>query len=419
MSFSDVHQFLARKGTLANLLHLDRDGLFRTSAEIIYRAARQAMLSPKFLLALSQKEQSVIEDPAPTQKQLDWATGYGVCDGCRLDDPAVQRFKGFAKQILGAALQFREGYLQDIASRGRTAGGITINTPTTIDGERITPANRATAALYTYTPHLHGNKLFAEIWQRWFGGGFPDGVVVSPDSKNYWLITDGGKRHFTSRAVAYSRLGSGKEVVTVSLAELDRYPEGPDIKFANYTLARLPDGGIFLLVGALKRPIVSYEVFRRLGYNPEEVEDASPGDIAAYADGEPITIETVYPEGAVLKVKQTGDLYFVQDGKKHPLTATEILGYNFKGRSITAVSLDELAAYPLAEPVRFTDGALIQARGERTVYIVSRGTRRPIMNETAFKAFGWKWENIIRVPLQTLLAHPEGEPVEAPQNRKP
>ncbi|MEN9378840.1 MAG: hypothetical protein RJB15_518, partial [Pseudomonadota bacterium] len=50
-----------------------------------------------------QKEQSLVTDDTPTQKQLDWAAGYGVCDACSMNDPSLQRFRGFAIQTRRAA----------------------------------------------------------------------------------------------------------------------------------------------------------------------------------------------------------------------------------------------------------------------------------------------------------------------------
>jgi hypothetical protein len=39
----------------------------------------------------------------------------------------------------------------------------------TIDSKAIHITNGATAALYNYTPHLHGNELFVSIFEDWFG----------------------------------------------------------------------------------------------------------------------------------------------------------------------------------------------------------------------------------------------------------
>ena len=113
---NQIQAFLDR-GYLGDYKTTDYAGVTRSATDIIWRAAQTHGISPKFLLVLLQKEQSLVEDDEPTQKQLDWATGYAVCDDCPMDDPAIQRWKGFGKQINSAALQFGEGYMADISSR--------------------------------------------------------------------------------------------------------------------------------------------------------------------------------------------------------------------------------------------------------------------------------------------------------------
>ena len=105
MDLNQIQHFLGR-GFLADYVTEDWQGNTKYASDIIWRAAQNHKINPKFLLVLLQKEQSLVEDDAPNDRQLDWATGYAVCDDCSKDDPAIQRWKGFGKQINSAALQF-------------------------------------------------------------------------------------------------------------------------------------------------------------------------------------------------------------------------------------------------------------------------------------------------------------------------
>ncbi|MCI0479914.1 hypothetical protein L0Y59_05195, partial [Candidatus Uhrbacteria bacterium] len=149
--------FMRSKGALADLMTVDIDGVPKPASEIVWRVSQSYRMNPKYLLALLQKEQSLVESPAPTARQLDWATGYGVCDSCSKDDPAIQAFKGFANQLEWAAKQHREKYLMQLLTIGLTIGGQGAGKTVIIDGMSVTPVNNATAMLYSYTPHLHGN----------------------------------------------------------------------------------------------------------------------------------------------------------------------------------------------------------------------------------------------------------------------
>ena len=97
MTYQQIYDFLKAKGS--SLTTYKDPITSMLAADIIYRAAQDYRVNPKYLLALLQKEQSLIENGTPTAKKYDWATGYGICDGCSMDDPKLQRFKGFFNQI--------------------------------------------------------------------------------------------------------------------------------------------------------------------------------------------------------------------------------------------------------------------------------------------------------------------------------
>jgi hypothetical protein len=140
-----IQEFLDSRGTLGRMRFLDIDGQEKSATDIIWRVAVSYKMNPKYLLALLQKEQSLVEDRNPSQNQLDWATGYGVCDSCSKNDPSLEDFKGFARQLEWAAKQHRDKYLQQILLGGRTIAGYAPGKETVIDGTRLIPDNQATA----------------------------------------------------------------------------------------------------------------------------------------------------------------------------------------------------------------------------------------------------------------------------------
>lgn len=93
MSLSQIQRFIETKGgALAWYVTTDTDGITRPSAEIIWRVAQVYKINPRVLLVTLQKEQSLVADQDPVQAQYDWATGYGVCDSCSLNDPDIQKY---------------------------------------------------------------------------------------------------------------------------------------------------------------------------------------------------------------------------------------------------------------------------------------------------------------------------------------
>jgi hypothetical protein len=404
----------ARGGGIARMRFQDIDGSMRPPGDLIDYYGRVYGVNPRFLLALIQKEQSLVHDPSPSVCQIDWAAGYGRPDGSTCNDPAWQRYRGFTSQIVNAAAFVRFFYDKERAGEAR-GFGFSPGVAATIDGVRVTPANLATAILYTYTPHLHGNRNLQAIWSKWFSSSHPDGSYLSDADGNVYLIQGGLKRRFANKSALHSRVDPNR-VIRVGDDVIGSYEDGAPIKFPDYALTRVPSGTVYLLVGDVKRPIESMKVFRSIGFNPEEIDDVDPADLEGYADGELISLRSAYPTGALLQDKRTGGVYFVENGVKHAIVSAEIMRAAYPGKKLTPVSKSALDQYPTGDPVKFRDGELITSPGsDRTVFVISNGMRRPIVSGEAFESLGYSWKRIIHTTDPAVSLHPLGEAVGAPQ----
>jgi hypothetical protein len=404
---SGIAAFLrAQGGGLGNLSFTDVDGVTKPAAEIIYNAAIKNSVSPRFLLALLQREQSLITDPNPSETQLNWATGLGVCDACSMSDPALQKYLGFAKQVDGAAANFR--YFMD--NGNRLSGFRRAGVATTIDGLAFTPKNAATANLYNYTPHLNGQKNFWFTWQKYFVRRQPSGSLVTaePEFPGVWLIKYGERRKISSITVLVSRFGE-KNIRKIPANDLLAYSEGREIKFSDYSLLRAPTGTVFLLVGDERRGIESQEVFRRLGFDKSEIIDVAWDDLSSYKDGPHISMASAYPFGALLQDTKTGGIYYVENGVKRPLWGKELISLYFKNRKVKRAAVDELGVFKTGSPIELSDGELVRTENSAAVYVISDGKRLPIVSGEAFEKQGWKWENVVTVSEKVLNISPLGE----------
>jgi hypothetical protein len=438
LSSQEIQNFLASKGSyLANYRTTDAYGTNRSAAEIIYNASNlnydcdgQALegqseiekklkckpmktINPKFIIVLLQKEMSLIEGPSPKQSQLDWAAGYGCPDGGGCNS----RWQGFGKQVNSAALQFRE-YMDNPNyypyKKGQTYS-FTNKYSTTFSGTvNVTPLNNATAALYNYTPHVYnGNYNFWNIWNRYWGNVtksvYPNGTLIQAIGENgVWLIDGGTKRAIISQSVLNSRFDPSK-IVQIEKTLLDSFPSGADVKFAQYSIVKAPDSKIYLLVDNKKRNITDLAAFRKLGYNPEEVQAAEWPDINSYQDGKPITADSVYPQGTLLRDNQTGGIYWVEEGTKAPLIDWVFMETKFKGKKFIDTSPEDLAQYTTIAPIAFADGELIRIDGAPGIYVVDSGQLRPISSMEIFNGLGYKLENVISVPVRVFTLYTVGD----------
>lgn len=432
MDLNDIQKFLETKGSyLASYSCADAFGITRKASEIIYNAATrsydcdQASLSdnptdeernlkcqkvtinPKFLLVLLQKEQSLIEESSPSQRNLDWATGYGCPDsgGCN------SRWQGFGKQINSAALQFRDYMDRPQFYTYQVGNTYTIKNTNQPDSV-IIPANLATAALYNYTPHVYnGNFNFNKIWMRYFTKVYPDGSLLQADGEaGVWLIQNGVKRPFVSKGALLSRFDP-KKIIVVNKSDLDTYDIGAPIKFPQYSLIRSPRGTIFLLVDNKKRGFTTLAAFKKMGFNSGEVVNASWEDINSYIDGANLTATSTYPTGALLQDIKTGGVYFVFEGTKAPIVDKIFLTTKFQSKKIIQAKSAELDQYQTIGPVLFGDGELLKTPNSPYTYVISGGKKILLASDKVFKDLGYKTENVIIVPSKVLYLYEAGTPI--------
>ncbi len=159
-------------------------GSGQTAAEIIYQAAQDFRINPQVLLVLLEKEQSLVTDNFPNSNQYRIATGFGCPDTAACDT----KYYGFKNQIRHAAKMFREvldgGWSNYPA--GRTSY-VQYNPNSGCGGTSVLIENRATSALYRYTPYqpnasalnagygmgdacsAYGNRNFYLFFTDWFG----------------------------------------------------------------------------------------------------------------------------------------------------------------------------------------------------------------------------------------------------------
>nr|WP_240148569.1 cell wall-binding repeat-containing protein [Diaminobutyricibacter tongyongensis] len=181
-----------------------------TAAAIIAKVGAACGISPKVLITLIQKETGLVTSVQPTQALYDRATGYACPDdGTGNCDPA---YTGFYNQVYWAAWQFKRygnppgtsNYFTDYPV-GKVSQ-VRFNLDPACGSGPVAIWNKATAALYYYTPYqpnaasiaaypsegntcsAYGNRNFWGIYTQWFGNptaGSTPTVTRSAGSDRY------------------------------------------------------------------------------------------------------------------------------------------------------------------------------------------------------------------------------------------
>lgn len=173
VTVDQVQAFLEAKGSF--LASYTDPTVNKPAAEVIVEECRAHGINPIYMLARIQTESSLVG--SGTSRHLAAATGCACPDG-----RACSRMeRGFAAQVECAA-EYMEEYFDEMDRNGQTRAGWGVGrAKRTLDPCSITPANKATAALYTYTPWVgrygrgcgksgvSGSSMIADLYTRYRG----------------------------------------------------------------------------------------------------------------------------------------------------------------------------------------------------------------------------------------------------------
>jgi len=159
----------------------------KSAAQMIYETAQKYTINPQVLIVLLQKEQGLITDTWPLSTQYRTATGYGCPDTA----PCDSQYYGLANQLDWAGKMFRSIMNNVPQNQWYTPYVLGNNyiqySPTSsCGGSTVNIQNRATQALYNYTPYqpnqgaldagygtancgAYGNRNFYLYFSDWFG----------------------------------------------------------------------------------------------------------------------------------------------------------------------------------------------------------------------------------------------------------
>lgn len=153
-------------------------GTNELASRIIYNVARACNVNPQVLLVLLQKEQGLVTATNPSDGKYRIATGYGCPDTA----PCDALYFGFANQVYSAARQFVRYGDPSLGFRYQAGRNNQLNWhPNSECGaSTVFIENRATAALYNYTPYRPNQAALSNLY------GTGDGCS-SYGNRNFWV----------------------------------------------------------------------------------------------------------------------------------------------------------------------------------------------------------------------------------------
>ncbi|HYG84384.1 MAG TPA: hypothetical protein VD907_05935 [Verrucomicrobiae bacterium] len=305
----------------------------KSAAQIIKEVAVQYQINPQVLIVLLQKEQGLITDSWPWKVQYRSATGYGCPDTA----PCDREYYGFSNQVRWAAKMFRAIMNDDPNWYVRYTVGsnrIYYNPNAACGSSMVNIENRATAALYNYTPYqpnrsalaagygqgdscgAYGNRNFYLYFKDWFGATTGSdtpfftvagrgGIYITGASNTYYYLVNNNQLKDYGYGSLFGRI---KSISPQAFAGLTPKGALPDI-------ARFEGDEIYAISQSGKHKFSSAAQYAQYGFRMGQ-EASLPKELASwYAARSEMQ--------NVLRQHDRPEVFFVQDGKKRHISSRQ------------------------------------------------------------------------------------------------
>ncbi len=401
-----------------------------TASQIIYNVAQQYRINPQVLIVLLQKEQSLVTDSWPYASQYQKATGYGCPDTA----PCNTLYYGFTNQLTRASNMFRK--ILDNASDWYTPyilgnNYIRYNPDVACGGSTVNVQNRATQALYNYTPYqpnqgaldagwgtapcgTYGNRNFYSYFTSWFGPTQRNLVHVQGDG--VYQVENGIKRAFPDEITFLSYGYEWSDVLSIGSAEFNLIPSGAampyNVHYRDGQLVTMDGNSIYLIVDGQKRNIPSESVFLSYSWKWSYVRTISSQEFSYIPDGTAIPYNVSFRNGQLVRATGSTGVHLIQDGTKRGFPSAEsFLSYSYQWTSVTNIPSVELGLIPpgldMPYNVHYRDGQLVTMDGN-SIYLIVDGQKRNIPSESVFLSYSWKWSYVRTISSQEFSYIPDG-----------
>ncbi|MGN7964663.1 hypothetical protein ACTJKK_01165 [Microbacterium sp. 22179] len=353
-----------------------------SAARIIYRVSQACNINPQVLIVMLQKEQGLITHTWPSA----WRYNIALGQGCPDTAPCDPNYIGFFHQIYGAARQmqiYMEGRWFQWYAPGKT-WNILYNPNANCGSSPVYVANKATSALYYYTPYqpnaaalragygtgdgcsAYGNRNFYNYFTDWFGST----QQTQSSGQNLRLGTD---IYFVSAGVRYhvtpedwpeyqAKFGAYRQVTSLS-----GYGDGGS---TSRFVRNSSTGVIAYFDGGKTHRFASCDLVAAWGGACARVVQMADADFARIGAGPEMT--------AFARVAANGTVHRISGKTLIPLydAAARIAANGGKVDPYAAVMTPSLRSrMTISSQFQFAPGQFVSANGTSEVYLATQDNR--------------------------------------------
>ncbi|MFS2240927.1 hypothetical protein [Microbacterium sp. OR16] len=371
-----------------------------SAATIISKVARSCGINPQVFIVMLQKEQGLVTHTWPS----DWRYSAALGQGCPDTAPCDPQFAGFFYQIYGAGRQMKiytEGRWFTYYAPGKT-WNILYHPNSACGRGPVSIKNRATSALYYYTPYqpnaaalragygegdgcsAYGNRNFYNYFSDWFGDPTRDAAA----GPSLIRATDGAAIYLAVSGIRY-HVQTADDLNTLTAKF------GPFAIVAPSLVAGLSDGGpvsrsvrdprdgvvYFLEPDGSKHRFPTVEVVSAYGYDVTAAANMPPAVLDAFSTGPEV--------GTVFRPADSPHVFVKSDKvRRHVYDQTALSSVLADQKTYVATtSAGAMLALPQGNEF-FGNRRLIRASTSPATYFTTPGTLVHVPSLELASAFG-------------------------------
>ena len=250
-----------------------------------------------------------------------------------------------------------------------------------------------------------GYGVILQVWKR------PNRSLIRvKGGYKVYIVEDGVKQWIPSPQVLESQGLSFDDVEDVDQDEADTYGDAEEVCYADGSIVKESDKNeVYVIADGEKKHITDPTAFAALGYNWNNVVVVKPGALGFYRLRTSMKLNSVHPEGALIREKGTNTVYLIEGGKKKPISSLNIFNARrLNWNKVLVISNAQMKKFQLGTTLRYPDGALISINGK--VYVMDKGEKRWVRSGDDLTGAGYSADDVIKVTDTTEVADLETTP---------
>jgi hypothetical protein len=235
-------------------------------------------------------------------------------------------------------------------------------------------------------------------------------IVRAKGRNRLYLIEDNIKKYIPNPDILSANGLENDPIVEMPTAELEAYETGDNLDYPDGTVIE-EGNNKYIISNGFRRKLKTNKVVQKL-IAKRLRKKIQPGILSKYRQAPDITSEDELPDGSLVTTPDDSAVWMIRGGKRQVFSHARVFRlHKLKFDNVQTISKEKLQAYAWDAPVKYPDGSLVKIPTDPKVYLIQNGKRRWIETEKDFKGLGFRFQDVVDMPVSESINYPDADPV--------